>query len=93
MSNEVIVEIVAGCFIIASVVITGLFNNKKTKDRIKEQSDITVYRLDKLEAKQDKHNHIIERMYKAEDEIHIMQEKIKVQNHRIEDLETFHKPK
>ena len=38
------------------------------------------YRLDQLEKKQDKHNQLIERMTLAE-------EKIKVANHRIDDLE------
>ena len=38
------------------------------------------YRLNQLEKKQDKHNQLIERMTLAE-------EKIKVANHRIEDLE------
>ncbi len=89
MSNEVIVEIVAGCFIIASVIITGLFNNKKSQ----KQSELTIYRLDKLEEKQDKYNHVIERMIKGEDKINLLDEKTKVQNHRIDDLEAFHKPK
>lgn len=48
------------------------------------QHDKTIalveYRLGELEKKQDKHNNLIERMTLAE-------EKIKVANHRIEDLE------
>ena len=49
-----------------------------------KQHDKTIalveYRLGELEKKQDKHNNLIERMTLAE-------EKIKVANHRIEDLE------
>ena len=41
---------------------------------------LTVYRIEQLEKKVDKHNSVIERMYQLE-------EKIKVANHRIEDLE------
>lgn len=41
---------------------------------------LVEYRLGELEKKQDKHNDLIERMTLAE-------EKIKVANHRIEDLE------
>ena len=48
---------------------------------------LTNYRIEQLEKKVDKHNNLIERMYKAEDSINILDEKIKVVNHRIEDLE------
>ena len=41
---------------------------------------LTVYRIEKLEEKVDKHNRVIERT-------HILEEKMKVANHRIEDLE------
>ena len=41
---------------------------------------LTVYRIEKLEEKVDKHNRVIERT-------HILEEKMKVANHRIDDLE------
>ena len=41
---------------------------------------LTVYRIEKLEEKVDKHNRVIERT-------HILEEKMKVANHRIENLE------
>ncbi len=50
-------------------------------------SKLTNYRIGQLEKKVDKHNNLIERMYKAEDSINILDEKIKTVNHRIEDLE------
>ena len=50
-------------------------------------SKLTNYRIEQLEKKVDKHNNLIERMYKAEDSINILDEKIKVVNRRIEDLE------
>lgn len=48
---------------------------------------LTVYRLTKLEEEVRKHNNVIVRMFTAEQAIAVMDEKIKVQNHRIEDLE------
>lgn len=45
------------------------------------------YRIEQLEKKVDKHNNLIERMYQAEEDIKLIQEKQKVANHRIEDLE------
>lgn len=53
---------------------------------------LTSYRLEQLEKKVEKHNNIIERTYKLEEEEKITEEKIKVINHRIDDLENYHKP-
>ncbi len=40
-----------------------------------------------LEEKQNKHNNLIERTYLIERDISIFKEQLKVENHRIEDLE------
>lgn len=53
---------------------------------------LTQYRLEQLEKKVEKHNHVVERMYALEERVALNEEKIKVENHRIEDLEGFHKP-
>ena len=50
-------------------------------------SRLTAYRLEQLEKKVDKHNGLIERTYKLEEKCALLDEKIKVSNHRIEDLE------
>ncbi len=49
---------------------------------------LTNYRLEQLEIKVGKHNNLIERMYKVEEHNSIQDEKIKVANHRLDDLET-----
>lgn len=48
---------------------------------------LTAYRIEQLEKKVDKHNTVIERTYRLEENQAVMQEQIKVANHRIEDLE------
>jgi len=40
-----------------------------------------------IEAKQDKHNSIIERTYCLERDVSVIKEQIKIENHRIDDLE------
>lgn len=50
-------------------------------------SKLTAYRIEQLEKKQDKHNAVIERTYRLEKEVELQAEKIKVANHRIDDLE------
>ena len=45
---------------------------------------LTTYRIEQLEKKVEKHNNFAER-------IPVIEEKIKVEAHRIEDLEKYHK--
>lgn len=52
---------------------------------------LTVYRIEQLEKKVEKHNNLVERTYKIEEEQEVEKEKFKVINHRIEDLEAYHK--
>lgn len=51
---------------------------------------LTNYRLEQLESKVEKHNKVIERVYQLEKNEAVMEEEIKVANHRIEDLEKHH---
>ena len=46
-------------------------------------------KLANIEKKQDKHNGVIERVYKAEQSICLQEEQIKVANHRLHDLEAI----
>ena len=48
-------------------------------------------KLNMLEKKQEKHNNLIERTYINERDISILKEWVKVENHRIEDLEELKK--
>ena len=54
-------------------------------------SKLTVYRLEQLEQKVNKHNNLIERTYQLERDKAVINEEIKVINHRIDDLEHYHK--
>lgn len=49
------------------------------------------YRIEQLEKKVEKHNNLVERMYKVEEKTELQEEKIKVANHRINDLEKITK--
>lgn len=69
--------------ILLTVVIQGLYVAYKM-GRLEEK-------LVTLEKKQDKHNEVIERTQKCEIAIGILQEQVKVENHRIDDLEEISK--
>jgi len=85
--EQIIVALITGILTLAGVIITVNAGNKKTEQQLKEQSALTLYRIEQLEKKQDKHNTLIERMYAAEEEIKVINERVKVANHRIDDLE------
>lgn len=53
----------------------------------RKSSALIAYRLELLEKKVDKHNPVVERTFKLEEQAAVIEEKIKVANHRIEDLE------
>lgn len=52
---------------------------------------LTNYRIEQLEKRVEKHNNVIERVYKLEQADAVEEEEIKVINHRIADLEQYHK--
>ena len=76
MPNEVLVAIIG----VAGSALGSLIG-------ILSSSKLTAYRIEQLEKKVDKHNNLIERTYKLEEETAILSEKIIVANHRIDDLE------
>lgn len=53
----------------------------------KELISLITYRIGELEKKVDKHNSVVERTFRLEESTALQEEKIKVINHRIEDLE------
>lgn len=54
-------------------------------------SKLINFRIEQLEKKVDKHNKVIDRVYKLEQQDAVLQEEVKVVNHRISDLEDYHK--
>ena len=76
MSAELWVALGLGLFELIGVIVTVAIGNSKTQ-----------YRIEQLEKKQDKHNSLIERMFKVEKRLDVDEERIRVANHRIKDLE------
>lgn len=66
MLEAIIVALITGTFALAGTVISNFVNHSKT-----------MYRIEQLEKKQDKHNSLIERMYCAENAINLLDERQK----------------
>lgn len=76
MSETVIVALLS----LLGTLIGSYFANRRS-------TALIAYRLEQLEEKVNKHNQVVERTYHLEDNDALLEEKIKVANHRIEDLE------
>ena len=50
-------------------------------------SRLTNYRIEQLEKKVDKHNNLVERVYRIEQHEAVIDNKLKTADHRIKDLE------
>ena len=83
--------IISSCITAAITLIICLINNhgqqKGTEQQQSETRALMEYKLDELTKRVDKHNHLVERTYHLEEVSLLHEEKIKVANHRIEDLE------
>ena len=77
--ESIIVAAITGGLALVGTLAGTYFANKKS-------SALIAYRLEALEKKVQAHNNLVERMYRVEERTEIQEEKIKVANHRIEDL-------
>lgn len=75
----------------AVAILVCMINNYCQQRRMEKQNDKTIalieYKLNELTKRVEKHNNVIERTYQLEKAIQVDEEKIRVANHRIEDLE------
>lgn len=77
MQTEIQVAIISGlCVGIPSLVAT-IFAHIASKKKSEETKNLTIYRIDQLEKKVDKHNNLIDRMYKIENRVTLIEDGIK----------------
>ena len=70
MDTTIIVALVSGlCVGVPSIIATVLSNRKS--------SAILSYRIDQLEVEQKKHNNLIDRMYKVESRVTLLEDEMK----------------
>ena len=72
--------IIVASLSLVGTLIGSFWSNSKSQALI-------AYRLEQLEDKVNKHNNLVERMYKVEELTAVQEEQIKVANHRLSDLE------
>lgn len=76
--------IISACISAGVTLLVCMINNHGQQAKTRA---LLEYKLEELTKRVDKHNNVIERTYKLEKAMEIHEEKIKVANHRIDDLE------
>lgn len=80
MVGEIIGVVISGIVTLTVCLINNHFQSSKTRSLIE-------YKLEELTKRVDKHNNVIERTFCLEKTVEVLDERIKVANHRLEDLE------
>ena len=83
MGEAILVAIITGALSLIGTIITVLSATHKTEENLKVSQAVTDTKLDNLTREVRAHNNFAQR-------IPVMEEQIKVINHRIEDLEQIH---
>lgn len=87
MTESIIVALITGGLSLIGILISNRTVNQKTMAEIAKAQAVTDTKIDELTRETRKHNGLIERTYALEARADLTDEKIKVANHRIDDLE------
>ena len=91
MSSAVVVALITGGLAIAGEVIIALINNKAMRVELEKQSALADARLEKAQAVTDTKLEELTREVRMHNDfarrVPVLEEQIKVANHRIDDLE------
>lgn len=85
MSEAIIVSLITGGLSLVGVVFTCMVTAKKTEKATAVAQAVTETKIDELTREVRSHNNFAQRMP-------VVEEQIKVINHRVSDLERYHKP-
>ena len=84
---SIIVALITGGLSFIGIVYTSKQQHNITIEEVKNEVALIKKDIKSLEEKQDKHNSLIERVYNIEATLRVIDNREKVTEHRIEDLE------
>lgn len=89
--TEIIIAVISGGVTLVVCLINNSYQQKNLSKAYQGETDKIVavmsYKIDELTKHVEKHNGVIDRTYKLEEFSKVCDEKMKVMNHRIADLE------
>ena len=83
--EAIVAALITGGLALLGVIITNISGNRKMQSQLEKSQAVTDTKLDELTREVREHNGFARRMP-------VVEEQIKVINHRISDLEGYHKP-
>lgn len=83
--EAIIVALITGGLSLAGVIISNVISNRKVEAKLEMAQAVTDTKIEELTREVREHNNFARRMP-------VVEEQIKVINHRIGDLEGYHKP-
>lgn len=66
--QDIIISIISGLCVAIPAILTIITSNKRN-------NDLVIYRIDELDKKVHEHNNLIDRMYKVEEKIALLEKK------------------
>ena len=84
MDSSIIIAVISAAATIGGVIITTKASNKEISHKLETHQAVIDTKIDNLTSAVNKHNHFAERMP-------VIEEQIKVINHRLDDLERSEK--
>ena len=84
MSEAIIVALITGGMSLVGIIISGRMSAAKSEQAMRTAQAVTDTKIEELTREVRAHNNFAQRMP-------VVEEQIKVINHRIEDLEGYHK--
>ena len=68
--TEIIIAVISGLCVAIPSIITTISSNKRS-------NDLVIYRINELDKKVHEHNNLIDRMYKVESRVSLLEDDIK----------------
>jgi hypothetical protein len=82
--EAIITAIITGGLALIGVIITNISSNRRVESKLEKSQAVTDTKIEELTREVREHNNFARRMP-------VVEEQIKVINHRVNDLEGFHK--
>ena len=86
MSEAIIVALITGGLALVGTIITNNHNARELDHKLDKKQAVTDAKLEELTREVREHNNFARR-------VPVLEEKMKVVNHRVDHLENYHRPK
>ena len=87
MDPAIIAALITGAVTILALVITNSYQNRRIVQLMEIKLALINQSIETLSDRVNKHNNLIDRTYKLEEQAALLEKDMKVANHRITDLE------